>query len=152
MAHFPTHTPSDDWILSTVRNLLNEGVDPAILGDIFGNQVLPHIQNNPNFLERTYGETFYGDFHHPKQEFVPYTTQLMQRLDMNTLLRNLNRAGSYRSWMDLRALMQRPEITDEVLNELDMLANLPIDHMSIEQAVEHPERAIVDEMLRLRRT
>ena len=30
--------------------------------------------------ERTYGEAFYGDFHHPNPEFVPYTTQLMQQL------------------------------------------------------------------------
>ncbi len=151
MAHFPTNTLLDTWIASTVRSLLRYNADQAVIGRIFGNQVIPHVlQQGLNYPERTYAEAFYGDFHHPSPEFVPYTTQLMQQLPLDFLLRHLNGDGSYRSWMDLRALARRPDLTHDILHDLDILANQPTDGMPLEQALEHPGRAAVDELLRLR--
>jgi hypothetical protein len=143
MSHYPTKNEFlDTWIRSTVRSLLEKSADQAILCHVFGNEAIPAAQTT--FLERTYAEAFYGDFHHPRAEFQPWTEQLMYHLPFNFLLEHLNSAGSYHSWMDLRYLVRRPEFTPELLKEL---ATQSAERM--DENLHLPSPAIVAELYRL---
>jgi hypothetical protein len=149
MAHYPTNGFVDSWIRSTVRNLLEYGADEAVICHVFGNQVIPAVQANPNMPERVYGEAFYGDFHHPLEEFRPYTQQLMNLLPFQFLLEHLSSSGSYRSWMDLRDFVRRHEFTPEVLNHLTAMAEVPRDGLSLNEILRLPSREAVAELHRL---
>jgi hypothetical protein len=150
MAHYPNNNEFlNGWIRSTVRNLLRYDADMGVITHVFGNQVIADIQERPNFPERTYGEAFYGDFHHPNAEFRPYTRQLMALLPFHFLLEHLSDAGSYRSWVDLRDFVTRPEFTPEVLNHLMMLAETPREGLSLDEILRLPSRETVAELYRL---
>jgi hypothetical protein len=150
MANFPINNEFlNSWIRSTVRNLLEYGADEAVISHVFGNDVIPAVQALGNFPERTYGEAFYGDFHHPNEEFRHYTRQLMALLPFPFLLDHLSSAGSYRSWMDLRDVVTRPEFTPEVLNHLTVLAETPREGLPFDQILRLPSRETVAELRRL---
>jgi hypothetical protein len=149
-ALFPTRNEFlDGWTRSTVRSLLSYGADEAVISEVFGNQVVPYIRQFPHGVERTYAEAFYGDFHHPNREFAVYTTPLMHRLPFDFLMNHLTSAGSYRSWMDLREVVRRPEFTLEVLEHLQTLSEMPQDNLSLEDRLRIPSPAIVQELRRL---
>ncbi len=149
MSHYPTDNEFlNSWIRSTVRGLKYDA-NMGIIVHVFGNQVIDAINKNPNYPERTYGEAFYGDFHHPREEFRPYTRQLMTLLPFHFLVDHVNDAGSYRSWMDLRDLVTMPEFTPDVLNHLKMLAETPREGLSLDEILRLPSKESVAELHRL---
>ena len=121
MLNIPSYTSNDflaNWIRSTIRDLLANNADEQLIRDIFGEGVITHVRN-PSTMERVYAEAFYGDYHHPLDEFQTFIQRLMTELPFEILCNNIQNAGSYRSWMDLRLFVSRPEFNNTVLTDLE---------------------------------
>lgn len=154
---FFASTPSDeqyvkDWIASTVQSL--KDVPMEMLQVVFGPDVEAYKSYHSSTFGRTHSEMIYTDapYHHPFPEFTPYTTKLAHMLPLEYLLMKIGTGESFRSWLDLRAMVQRSDFTPSVLAYLEDRINYtpdPKQSSYIMDCLSIPSRRTLAEIRRL---